>query len=77
MLDNTCFTFVEFFLFLLLRFNNQIVPQSVKIWNIHWGLFIAQFYDSIKVAGDVHGIEFIETFATSTYSTTKQNLTIN
>ena len=31
MLDNTCFTFVEFFLFLLLRLNTQIDPQSVKI----------------------------------------------
>ena len=38
---------------------------------------LPNFYDSIKVAGDMHGIEFIETFATSTYSTTKQNLTIN
>ena len=31
MLDNTCFTFVEKMLFLLLRLNNQIDPQSVKI----------------------------------------------
>ena len=31
MLDNICFTFIEKMLFLLLRLNSQIDPQSVKI----------------------------------------------